>query len=125
LEGQFELVVCEHVIEHLLPDEVFGFFTNIFAFLARGGVLIVSFPDLGRVLGGGLCQGYQSPIVSVNSLIYRHGHCFMYDTQLVAELLRQVGFDSVASKSRGELDAKEFLSAGREPETSYVIAHRP
>lgn len=123
LEARFDGIVCEHVIEHLFPSQVATLFANFHALLRPGAALVVSFPDVRRVLAGGLCQGYRSSTVSLNALVYRHGHCFMYDTDLVSELLLQAGFERVAARRFDDLPLRDFLSTGREPESSYVVAH--
>ena len=123
LRGYFTGIVCEHVIEHLFPNQTLTLLTHFRTLLQSSGVLVVSFPDVQRVLAGGLCQGYRSPTVSVNALIYRHGHCFMYDIDLVKELLLQAGFKKVIAGGFSELPLRDFLDAGREPESSYVMAY--
>ncbi len=115
-------VVCEHVIEHILPDDVSTLLKSFRAVLMPGGCVVISFPDVSKVLLGGLCQGYASTTASVNSLIYRHGHCFMYDTELVSALLSAAGFDKIRVASFSELPFQEFLSPGRAAESSYVVA---
>jgi predicted SAM-dependent methyltransferase len=122
LQGSLDGIVCEHVIEHILPDDVQGLLLRFRELLKPGGVLVVSFPDVGKVLDGGLCQGFNSLTASVNSLIYRHGHCFMYDCELVTGLLRRAGFTEVASTPFENLPFKEFIGSGRAAETSYVVA---
>lgn len=122
LTGCLDGVVCEHVIEHILPDDVQGLLSNFRSVLNDNGVFVVSFPDIGKVLSGGLCQGYATKSASVNALIYRHGHCFMYDTDLVVELLRSAGFEKVRAEKFDDLPLMEFIGPGRADESSYVVA---
>ncbi len=122
LHGHFEGVVCEHVIEHIPPDAVLEIFQNMRKVMAAKAVIVVSFPDVQRVLANGHCQGYASAIIAANSLIYRHGHCFMYDVPLVEELLRRAGFADVREEAFGDLPLQWALDAGRTGESSYVVA---
>lgn len=122
LEQRFSGIVCEHVIEHMLPDDAVTLFKNFRNALINGGVLVVSFPDVAKVLAGGLCQGYESKVASVNSVIYRHGHTFMYDCETVASLLRIAGFEAVRVAAYDELPLTDYIGKGRSPESSYVVA---
>ncbi|MFC1772736.1 methyltransferase domain-containing protein [Pseudomonadota bacterium] len=124
LRGHFSDIVCEHVIEHLLPDVVAALFSSLFKVLNRGGKVVVSFPDVQKILKGEPTYGFSSSIVSLNSVTYRHGHAFMYDTDIVAELLRTAGFSNVAVTTLDNAPLQEFLLPGREPESAYVTAEK-
>lgn len=124
-ENYFEGIVCEHVIEHILPDNVAGLFSNFFLVLHPGGTLVITFPDVRRVLENNGCQGYQSPTVALNSLIYRHGHRFMYDVDIVREMLVKAGFRDIRTGAFGDMPLRELLDPGREMETSYISARKP
>lgn len=124
LQNLFNGIVCEHVIEHILPDEVLGLFSNFLTALKPGGTLMVTFPDIRRVLGSNACEGFTSSTAAANSVIYRYGHRFMYDTEIVCEMLMSVGFNEVNVTSFKEVSLKQFLDAGREVESSYVIAYK-
>jgi predicted SAM-dependent methyltransferase len=122
LEQRFTGIVCEHVIEHMLPDDAVTLFMNFRRAMTNNGVLVVSFPDVAKVLAGGLCQGYESKVASVNSVIYCHGHTFMYDSETVVDLLRVAGFSTVRISACHELPLSEYIGRGRSPESSYVVA---
>jgi hypothetical protein len=124
LQGFFNGIVCEHVIEHILPDDVLGLFSNFIGALKPGGTMVVTFPDIRRVLTSNACQGFTSSTTAANSVIYRHGHRFMYDPEIVCEMLRSVGFKEVNVATLNEIPLKQFLDPGREVETSYVIARK-
>jgi hypothetical protein len=122
LISRFDGVCCEHVIEHMLPDDTIGLFKNLRQVLSNTGVLVVSFPDVGKLLSGGLCQGYRSTVVSLNSLVYCHGHTFMYDTDIVEALLRAAGFTHMRTVGFHELPLQNYFGQGRAAESSYVVA---
>jgi SAM-dependent methyltransferase len=121
-KGHFSGAVCEHVIEHMLPDDALALFRNLRHVLAPNGTLVISYPDIRRVLASGNCQGYQSRTVSMNALIYRHEHRFMYDDEIVTTLLRLAGFRNAATSSFEELPLGQFLDPGRKAESSYLVA---
>lgn len=124
-DDYFEGIVCEHVIEHILPDNVAGLFSNFFLVLHPGGTLVITFPDVRRVLQNNGCQGYQSSTVALNSLIYRHGHRFMYDCEIVSEMLADAGFGDITTGAFSDMPLRELLDPGREIETSYISACKP
>jgi len=124
LQGFFDGIICEHVIEHIFPDEVMCIFSNFLNVLNIGGVLVVSFPDIRRVLCSNSCQGFSSSIVAANSVIYRYGHRFMYDKEIVCALLRSVGFKDVNVVAFNDVSLKQYIYFGREVESSYVIASK-
>jgi len=122
LKNYFSGIVCEHVIEHILPDDVLGLFSNFLKVLKPAGTIVVTFPDIRRVLHSNACQGFTSSTVAANSVIYRFGHLFMYDTEIVCEMLMSVGFKNVSVVTFSEVSLNQFLDPRREVETSYVIA---
>ena len=124
-EDYFDGIVCEHVIEHILPDNVACLFSNFFRVLRPGGNLVVTFPDVRRVLENRGCQGYESSTVALNSLIYRHGHRFMYDADIVSGMLLNAGFKEIKAGALADMPNKALLDPGRETETSYIWARRP
>ena len=125
LQNYFKGIVCEHVIEHILPDDVLALFSNFLNALKSDGTLVVTFPDIRRVLDSNTCQGFTSSTVAANSVIYRFEHLFMYDTEIVCEMLMSVGFKDVGVAKFSEVTLNQYLDPSREVETSYVTAKKP
>lgn len=123
-EGHFRAIICEHVIEHILPDNVLVLFSNFYSALKKGGDIVITFPDIQRLQKCVTCQGFSSPIIAVNSAVYRFGHAFMYDVSLVEEMLQQVGFVDVRTVSFHDIPLNRYLHSERESESSYVIARK-
>jgi hypothetical protein len=124
-EQFFQHIVCEHVIEHMLPDDMLKLIEGLYGVLAPGGEIVLSFPDLATILEQARRPSPASAAVDLNSAIYRHGHRFMYDSVLVSDLLRSAGFESLRTGSRSEMPFAERLLESREPQSVYVAARRP
>ena len=122
LHEYFTGIVCEHVIEHILPDALPSLFKHLLNTLKEGGSLVISFPDAQKILHSNNTQGFTSPIVSLNSVIYRYGHTFMYDTDIVRKLLSRAGFSYTKVTTLSNAPLQIFLDTNREPESSYILA---
>jgi len=124
-EQYFRLIVCEHVIEHMLPDDVLKLLEGLYGVLAPGGDIVLSFPDVGTILEQAGRPGVATSAIELNSVIYRHGHRFMYDSILARDLLGAAGFEDIRSGTRSEMPRAERLLASRESQSVYVSARRP
>ena len=124
LRSKFQGIVCEHVIEHILPDCLPAVFSSFRQALQPDGTLVVSFPYIRKVLAAECTQGFSSPMAAVNSVVYRHGHTYMYDPETVSALLRRVGFSEAYESEFASCELKAYLEPAREVETCYVIAVR-
>jgi SAM-dependent methyltransferase len=122
LAGRFRVVICEHVIEHLLPDDALALLRGMRHALAPDGVIVVSFPDIQTILTPSVAPTHGSPMTHANSVIYRYGHRFMYDPQLVKELLDAAGFSDVATGPRDTMPYAAMLLEARESESAYLTA---
>ncbi len=85
---------------------------------------MVSFPSVRKILNSRNTQGYTSPTVSLNSAIYRYGHAFMYDTDIVMEYLARAGFSHASVTTRTNAPLQEYLDPEREAESEYVFASK-
>lgn len=124
-EEFFVGLVCEHVIEHILPDDVYNLIDGFFYVISHGGTLVITFPDVRRVLEDNCCQGYKSSTVALNALVYCHGHRFMYDVNIVQDMLQAVGFRDIKTGRLDEMPLNDYLDSRREVETSYISARKP
>jgi len=122
LAGRFQAVICEHVIEHLLPDDALELLRGLRHGLAADGVLVISFPDLRTILARHPSAGRPATLVEANSVVYRHGHRFMYDVQLVRDLLDAAGFTAVVGGPRSAMPHAAMLLEEREAESAYLSA---
>ncbi len=120
LAERFRVVICEHVIEHLLPDDALALLRGLRHALAADGVIVVSFPDIRTILAPSVSLTHGSTMMHANSAIYRYGHRFMYDAQLVKELLDAAGFTDVAIGPRDAMPHAAMLLEARESESAYL-----
>jgi hypothetical protein len=120
LAGRFRAVICEHVIEHLLPDDAMMLLRGLRHALVADGAVVISFPDLGTILSQSGPAGRSSSAIEVNSTTYGYGHRFMYDRQLVLEMLEATGFTDVSAGPRLAMPHAPMLLETREPESAYV-----
>lgn len=116
----FRVVICEHVIEHLLPDDALALLRGLRHSLAADGVIVVSFPDVRTILARPVAPAHGSTMLHANSAIYRFGHRFMYDPPLVEQLLAAAGFTDVATGPRAEMPHSALLLDARESESAYL-----
>lgn len=117
-DGSLNYIYSEHVLEHVTLETTFTHFGECYRALSPGGVIRVAMPDLQFLLdyfkGKELTPVQQSflertvekfhPMVAVkspalllNDFVRRWGHQVIYDHQLLADLLKRVGFDPVVS----------------------------
>ena len=117
-DQSFEGIYTEHCLEHFSLPAAFEILKDLRRVLKPGGTLRVVVPDAEIYLRTYLAQlggdknakfpfqdheafnGITAPVLSVNRVFYQDrespfGHQFMYDFDLLAKLLRNIGFNSV------------------------------
>jgi len=121
LDGFFEAIICEHVLEHLFPHDAFTLLCNFRRMLQPGGFLQISVPSIIRLLD---CKGdtHSFDVISVNNIIYNYQHHFMYDESSLVSLLTAAGFHSIMPNSFESSAWKPYLTREREPESIYILA---
>lgn len=126
-------IFSEHCLEHLplgVADALLGECRRL---LRKGGVLRLIVPDGQLYLENyakyhaGLrhieqpyqnnlvYKGINTPILSVNDVFRGHGHLFIYDFDMLRQLLEQHGFTEIKRESFG---------SGRDPALLLDTAHR-
>lgn len=129
-------IFSEHCLEHFPLPTAAGILRECRRILMPGGILRIVVPD-GQLyldtyhhqMAGDekalfpyqaieSFEGLYSPILSVNRIFYQdrespQGHCFIYDFQFLAKLLRYCGFDSVKRRAFQD-SADPFLSIDTE-----------
>ena len=134
----------EHVIEHVLPAEAYGFFMEAWRTLKPGGVLRLAFPDLLRIAKQSTPEyisflqkkewGDGSPGSAVRNIIVNHGHKAVWTIDTMAAVLESLGYEiSICSPGESshphlqgiETHASQLGHAFNELETSCVEAMKP
>jgi 2-polyprenyl-3-methyl-5-hydroxy-6-metoxy-1,4-benzoquinol methylase len=109
--GQFDCIVCSHVLEHLVNP--WGLLRTIRPHLAPGGTLIVALPNLlfwrNRLA---MCAGRFR--YSDGGLMDRT-HCKFFDWQTAAELVSQADFELVERSAHGAWPGSHLLGPLRAP----------
>jgi SAM-dependent methyltransferase len=124
LSSQFDVIICEHVLEHILPSQAQPLLNNLLKMLKPNGSIQISVPSVSRLISydnGKL----DIDILSINDIAYRYGHKFLHDENTIGALLAKAGFDQIEVNSYGTSPYHEYLNANREPQSVYIIAKRP
>ena len=134
----------EHVIEHVLPAEAYGFFMEAWRTLKPGGVLRLAFPDLLRIAKQSTPEyisflqkkkwGDGSPGSAVRNIIVNHHHKAIWTIDTMVAVLKSLGYEvsicSLGKSSHSHLQgieshASQLGQAFNELETSCVEAMKP
>jgi predicted SAM-dependent methyltransferase len=138
-------IYSEHCIEHLPFESIDFVMQECHRVLQPGGTVRLIVPDgelyLTRYVhilreGSGLrlpyadgdpFDGIYSPIVSVNRIFRAHGHLFIYDFDLLQQLLQRNGFVEIKKETFGSGRDSRLLidSESRAVESLYVEASKP
>jgi SAM-dependent methyltransferase len=120
-------IVFAHVLEHISPEKAVDALTNCFRYLKPGGNLRLSVPHIRAypfVESSDSSKKIEDTI-SRNLLIYGHFHQFMYEPELIASLLEEIGFISVSEVHFGEGTLADSDRQERAHESFYIVASKP
>jgi predicted SAM-dependent methyltransferase len=124
LRAKFDAIICEHVLEHILPSQAKALLNNLLKMLKPNGSIQISVPSVSRLVSYN--DGKLSiDILSINDIAYRYDHKFLHDEKTISALLADAGFDQIEVNSYHASPYHDYLSANREPKSIYVIARRP
>lgn len=127
-------VFTEHAIEHLYPAHALNLFKEIYRTLKPECWLRVSVPDLEKYVNfyakgehEGFNKKWSTKAEGIWSLTQNFGHLSVWDFDLLAQTLRNVGFVDVRRVSFGEGTDKKIIKEkeGRRWESLYVEARKP
>ena len=124
LRNRFATIICEHVLEHMLPAQARLIMDNFYQMLRPGGALQISVPSLSRLIAFS-DQLQAIDILAINDIAYNYGHKFLHDENSVIALARDAGFSETQVNSYATSPWREYLLAEREPQSIYVIATKP
>ena len=119
----FDAIVCEHVLEHMLPHQADTVLRNLRRMLKTGGKLQISVPSLDTMVECGTSTAHVN-VTQANDMIYRYGHRFMHNEDSVCALLINAGFRDAAMNSYESSPYKHLLAQERVPQSIYVIAEK-
>ena len=117
-----DAVVCEHVLEHMLPAYALIVVRNLVQMLKADGSIQISVPSPARYRSG---PAHALDVVTLNDIACNYGKKFLYDERMLAALVAEAGCCDVRINSYQTSPWKDFLLAQREFQSIYVTARRP
>ena len=123
-------IYLSHVLEHidiLAVENILGITLHYLTPGAHIRILVPDFKVYTREHSRGEVtpQGFVSQTLSLNRLFYHWGHIFMYDLQILEDLLLNVGYVNVKHVQCGDGPLGQFDSKERQYESLCVIAEKP
>jgi predicted SAM-dependent methyltransferase len=116
-DNTFDLILCEHMIEHVSKDDGFFVLQESHRVIAAGGCVRVVTPDMLAFARMALdprtpkADGYIASIRKrhpgatahdiVNMIYYGYGHRYIYSPQELAEMMRRAGFTDIRESRAG------------------------
>lgn len=130
-------IFIEHVLEHLTPFDARGALREFLRTLKPGGRLRLTVPSLAifaryyvsgdRAVLGGANRAWNHRAEAIADLTQMWGHLSVWDFELMAALLADVGFTDIREAAFGQGADPELLRDDPEKawETLYVEARKP
>jgi predicted SAM-dependent methyltransferase len=102
-----EAVFCEHFLEHLALDDALRFVAEVHRVLAGGAWLRISTPNLDWVWLThyrleGTAEERQAAALAINRAFRGWRHQFLWNRELLEEVLAACGFEEIRRCRRGE-----------------------
>ena len=121
--------IChDHTLEHLPLNAGLGLTRECFRVLRPGGRLRISVPDAGAAIGdytAGKAQDAPTALLELQRLFYEWGHRTMYDSETLALLLSECGFESIEPCAFGESRIEPCPDVSFRPGSLYIEAMKP
>ena len=117
--ADIEFIYCEHFIEHLRFDHGLRFLSSCFDALSNGGVMRLSTPNLDWVYLTHYAvesEDREEKITNtfmLNRAFYAWGHQFLYSREVLAEVLRSIGFSEITEHEYGESEIPRLRNLER------------
>jgi predicted SAM-dependent methyltransferase len=139
-DASFDVIVCEHLIEHLELRHGRAMLAQFRRVLRPGGVLRIATPDLRMVVGAALpdtevdpefreyvtivnsansevpAGDRDNPVYTINRVVRAWGHQFIYDEPTLRFLLVEAGFDAIERCSVGQSTHPDLVGVERHQE---------
>lgn len=101
-DGLFQAAFCEHVIEHLSPDECAHVLKELNRVVRPGGVVRVSVPSLEAALARYAAAPAETRAGEIAELACNYGHRNVFDIGRLCAYMTTAGFTDVRACAFGE-----------------------
>jgi predicted SAM-dependent methyltransferase len=128
-------VFCEHALEHLYPSDVLKLLKEINRTLKPGKWFRLTVPDLdkavsyynGKKVHDKFAERWAIGAEAIRSMSQNWGHISLWNFELVAEFLKEAGFENIRQVEYAKGTDERLLIdvEGRKWETLYVEAQKP
>lgn len=116
-DGCAAIVYSEMMLEHITPQQAWGFLDECHRILLPGGLIRVVIPDFSltwrlkdqdyaRVNGG--VTGAKTWKEHARSILFCHGHQGLWNSELLRDVMAAIGFLSLRIHRAGESDRPEL-----------------
>ena len=129
-DNVFDGVYIEYTLEHLTPGEVFELLKETFRIMKPGAQLRIVVPDIkkyvrfymGENVDEKFSTTFDSGIEGLRNVTQNYLHCSVWDFQLMAELLKNIGFENICEVQFDKGSNREIIkdSIDRKWESLYV-----
>lgn len=124
----FDGILLSHVNEHVTYTQNFYLLKELYRILKVDGVIRLVVPDLDRYLAWNTLREtekkmarYESLPEAISNLAQNHEHKSVWNAQLMAELLSEIGFSGVRVARFGDSAVDEFVDAPNHEWQSFYV----
>ncbi|MBH8564272.1 hypothetical protein I8748_19115 [Nostoc sp. CENA67] len=120
-------IVLSHVLEHIYPNLALKVLANCFNYLKPGRCIRTSVPHLEAFNRSDfpIYMGIENRNLARNYMIYGFHHKFMYDAEILATLMKKVGFSEVQQVFYGQGLLNETDEPSHQFESIYLTGVKP
>lgn len=133
--GHVQFLYCEHVIEHLSPEQADFFLQEAYRVLKRGGVLRIATPDLEYIIKKYSSRSWQdqdwlswpeykfiqTPAQMLNIALRWWGHQYVYDKNELLRKLKEAGFKDCQSKDFQKSTYRELKNLETRKDSRLIV----
>ena len=126
-DSTVDVIYSSHALEHIFPEEAQGLLQDAYRALKNGGLIRLAVPDLEhaiRLYQSGVKEQALEFFFSPNCSGYLNHHHYMYDFELLKNLLEKVGFVEVQRRGFREGAMRDANILDNRPEETLFVEAR-